>query len=125
MEARPGPVSEPQTTIERTNHSHYRRQLKVLTGRRVELDTDSMPVEIKCREDIIKLPDIASLRSLKKQWNVENDGRPLKDREDYVRLLLDFFDRKGPGVTSNPQVSHAVCHGERSVECRYCIAVCS
>jgi hypothetical protein len=66
-----------------------------------------MPVEIKCREDIIKLPDIASLRAVKKQWNVENDGRPLKDREDYVRLLLDFFDRKGPGVSSNQQVRHA------------------
>ncbi|XP_061187856.1 uncharacterized protein LOC133195895 [Saccostrea echinata] len=49
-------------------------------------------VEITCREDIIKLPDIASLRALKKQWKVETDGRPLRDREDYVRLLLEVYD---------------------------------
>lgn len=53
-----------------------------------------MPVEIKCRDDIIKLPDIASLRALKKQWNVQNEG-PLTNRDDYVRLLLNFYDRMG------------------------------
>lgn len=53
-----------------------------------------MPVEINCRDDIIKLPDIASLRALKKQWNVQNEG-PLKSRDDYVRLLLNFYDRMG------------------------------
>lgn len=53
-----------------------------------------MPVEINCRDDIIKLPDIASLRALKKQWNVQNEG-PLTNRDDYVRLLLNFYDRMG------------------------------
>lgn len=49
-------------------------------------------VEIDCREDIIRLPDVTSLRALKKQWNVKSD-RPLHNRDDYVRLLLDFYDK--------------------------------
>lgn len=57
-------------------------------------ESRTMPVEIKCRDDIIKLPDIASLRALKKQWNVQNEG-PLTNRDDYVRLLLNFYDRMG------------------------------
>lgn len=57
-------------------------------------ESRTMPVEIKCRDDIIKLPDIASLRALKKQWNVPNEG-PLTNRDDYVRLLLNFYDRMG------------------------------
>lgn len=48
-------------------------------------------VEIDCREDIIRLPDVTSLRALKKQWNVKSD-RTLHNRDDYVRLLLDFYD---------------------------------
>lgn len=57
-------------------------------------ESSTMPVDIKCRDDIIKLPDIASLRALKKQWNVQNEG-PLTNRDDYVRLLLNFYDRMG------------------------------
>lgn len=49
-------------------------------------------VEIDCREDIIRLPDVTSLRALKKQWNVKSD-RTLHNRDDYVRLLLDFYDK--------------------------------
>lgn len=50
------------------------------------------PVEIKCREDIINLPDIAALRDLKSQWNVESDV-PLQTRGDYIRLLLRVYDK--------------------------------
>lgn len=50
------------------------------------------PVEIKCREDIINLPDIAALRDLKSQWNVESDV-PLQTRDDYIRLLLRVYDK--------------------------------
>lgn len=49
-------------------------------------------VEIKCREDIINLPDIATLRDLKSQWNIESDS-PLQTREDYIRLLLRVYDQ--------------------------------
>lgn len=51
------------------------------------------PVEIGCREDIINLPDIATLRDLKSQWNVESDG-PLQSRDDYIRLLLRVYDQR-------------------------------
>lgn len=50
-------------------------------------------VEIRCREDIINLPDIATLRDLKSQWNVESDG-PLQSRDDYIRLLLRVYDQR-------------------------------
>lgn len=49
-------------------------------------------VEIKCREDIINLPDIATLRDLKSQWNIESDS-PLQTREDYISLLLRVYDQ--------------------------------
>lgn len=49
-------------------------------------------VEIKCREDIINLPDIATLRDLKSQWNIESDS-PLQTREGYIRLLLRVYDQ--------------------------------
>lgn len=49
-------------------------------------------MKINCREDIIRLPDVTSLRALKKQWNVKSNG-PLHNRDDYVRLLLNFYDK--------------------------------
>ena len=55
-------------------------------------------MEIKSREDIIQLTDIQSLRGLKKQWNVPTGDQRLQTRDDYVRLLLDFYDRMGPKV---------------------------
>ena len=60
-----------------------------------------MPVEIKSREDIIQLTDIQSLRGLKKQWNVPTGDKRMQTRDDYVRLLLEFYDRMGPKVTSS------------------------
>ena len=57
-----------------------------------------MPVEIKSREDIIQLTDIQSLRALRKQWNVPTGDQRLHTIDDYVRLLLDFYDRMGPMV---------------------------
>ena len=57
-----------------------------------------MPGEIKSREDIIQLTDIQSLRALRKQWNVPTGDQRLQTRDDYVRLLLDFYDRMGPMV---------------------------
>ena len=57
-----------------------------------------MPVEIKSREDIIQLTDIQSLRALKNQWNVPTGDQRLQTRNDYVRLLLEFYDRMGPMV---------------------------
>ena len=57
-----------------------------------------MPVEIKSREDIIQLTDIQSLHALRKQWNVPTGDQRLQTRDDYVRLLLDFYDRMGPMV---------------------------
>lgn len=55
-------------------------------------DSKRKVVEINCREDIIRIPDVTSLRALMKQWIVKRD-RPLHNRDDYVRLLLDFYDR--------------------------------
>lgn len=53
----------------------------------------NMSIDISCRDDIIDLPDIRSLCVLKQQWNLKSDGRPLKHRDDYVRLLLEHYDR--------------------------------
>ena len=55
-------------------------------------------MEIKSREDIIQLNDIQSLRGLKKQWNVPTGDQRMQTRGDYVRLLLEFYDRMGPKV---------------------------
>ena len=55
-------------------------------------------MEIKSREDIIQLTDIQSLRALKNQWNVPTGDQRLQTRNDYVRLLLEFYDRMGPMV---------------------------
>ena len=57
-----------------------------------------MPVEINSREDIIQLTDIQSLRALRNQWNVPTGDQRLQTRDDYVRILLDFYDRMGPMV---------------------------
>ena len=55
-------------------------------------------MEIKSREDIIQLNDIQSLHGLKKQWNVPTGDQRMQTRGDYVRLLLEFYDRMGPKV---------------------------
>ena len=55
-------------------------------------------MEIKSREDIIQLNDIQSLHGLKKQWNVSTGDQRMQTRGDYVRLLLEFYDRMGPTV---------------------------
>ena len=55
----------------------------------------------KSPEDIIQLTDIQSLRALRNQWNVPTGDQRLQTRNDYVRLLLEFYDRMGPKVTSS------------------------
>ena len=55
-------------------------------------------MEINSREDIIQLTDIQSLRALRNQWNVPSGDQRLQTRDDYVRILLDFYDRMGPMV---------------------------
>ena len=55
-------------------------------------------MEIKSREDIIQLNDIQSIHGLKKQWNVPTGDQRMQTRGDYVRLLLEFYDRMGPTV---------------------------
>lgn len=49
-------------------------------------------MKINCREDIIRLLDVIFFWVLKKQWNVKSNGF-FYNRDDYVRLLLNFYDK--------------------------------
>ncbi|KAK3101932.1 hypothetical protein FSP39_007456 [Pinctada imbricata] len=59
---------------------------------------------VKSVDDIYRLPDVASCRTLAKQWGMNLKGLGLKSREDYVSHLVKHWNEKGD-TASHPKAN--------------------